>query len=156
MDFLAARDAMEKAKTMKRALSVFAVVLSGLAFATRLAGAGEIRIIANRSVGAASVSAEEVKSVFLETRTVLKGGSRVQPIIVKSSVYSQFVELYLGKTVEGLETYYRSLIFSGTGSIPKTFSTDVEVVAYVSRTRGAMAYVSALAQTAGVKTLEVK
>ena len=147
---------MKKGKTMKRSLSAIALVLSGLAFATRLAGAGEIKIIANRSVDTASVSAAELKSVFLETRTVLKDGSRVQPIIVKSPVYSQFVELYLGKTVEGLETYYRSLIFSGTGSIPKAFRSDAEVVAYVSRTRGAMAYVSASAQTEGVKTLEVK
>ena len=40
--------------------------------------------------------------------------------------------------------------------MPKQLASDAEVVAYVARTKGAIAYVSAGASTAGVKTLDVK
>jgi ABC-type phosphate transport system substrate-binding protein len=55
-----------------------------------------------------------------------------------------------------LQTYYRSLVFTGKASMPKTLAADTEVVAYVAKTKGAIGYVSASAATEGVKTLEVK
>ena len=63
---------------------------------------------------------------------------------------------YLSKTDAALQTYYRSLVFTGKASMPKTVATDADVVAYVAKTKGAVGYVSAGAGTAGVKTLEVK
>ena len=156
MGFLAMRERVIEGKTIKRSLAIFAAILSGLALTARLAAAGDIKIIANRSIATSSISAEEIKSVFLQTRTVLKDGSPVHPILVKSPVYSEFTDRFLGKTVEGLETYYRSLIFSGTGTIPRAFRSEAEVIAYASRTRGAITFVSASAQTPGVKTLELK
>jgi hypothetical protein len=63
---------------------------------------------------------------------------------------------YLGKTDAALSTYYRSLVFTGKGAIPKTFSSDAEVVSYVAKTKGAVGYVAASTPSAGVKELEVK
>ena len=119
--------------------------------------AADIKVIANPSVGTSSVSADELKGVFLATKTSLSDGSRVEPVLEKDGpVHEAFVKDYFGKTDAALQTYYRSLVFTGKASMPKELGSDAEVVAYVAKTRGAIGYVSAGASMAGVKILEVK
>jgi ABC-type phosphate transport system substrate-binding protein len=119
--------------------------------------AADIKVIANPSVGASSVSVDEIKGVFLATKTSLSDGSHVEPVLEKGgATHEAFVKEYLGKTDSALQTYYRSLVFTGKASMPKTLGADAEVIAYVAKTKGAIGYVGAGASTAGVKTLEVK
>lgn len=121
------------------------------------AQAADIKIIANASVGASSVSAEELKGVFLDTKSSLSDGSHVEPVLLKSgAVHEAFLKDYVGKSDAALETYYRSLVFTGKGSMPKSFASEAEVVAFVEKTKGAIGYVSAATATAGAKVLEVK
>jgi ABC-type phosphate transport system substrate-binding protein len=121
------------------------------------ASAADIKVIANPNVGASSVSADELKGVFLATKTSLSDGSHVEPVLEKDGpTHEAFVKEYLGKTDAALQTYYRSLVFTGKASMPKTLAADAEVVAYVAKTKGAIGYVSSGASTAGVKTLDVK
>lgn len=141
---------------MKRSQLFLVVSVLGM-FATVALQAAEIKVIANPSVGASSVSTEELKGVFLATKTSLSDGSHVEPVLEKGGpTHEAFVKEYLGKTDAALQTYYRGLVFTGKASMPKTVASDAEVVAYVAKTKGAVGYVSAGAGTAGVKTLEVK
>jgi ABC-type phosphate transport system substrate-binding protein len=134
---------------------LFATVAGLCAVVT--ASAADVKIIANESVGAASISADELKGVFLATKTSLSDGSHVVPVLEKGGpAHEAFLKDYLGKTDSALETYYRSLVFTGKASMPKTLGADAEVVAYVAKTKGAIGYVSADAATEGVKTLEMK
>jgi hypothetical protein len=119
--------------------------------------AADFKVIVNPSVGASSVSADELKGVFLATKTSLADGSHVEPVLEKGgATHDAFLKEYLGKTDAALQTYYRSLVFTGKASMPKALGADAEVVAYVAKTKGAIGYVSAGASTAGVKTLELK
>jgi ABC-type phosphate transport system substrate-binding protein len=121
------------------------------------AAAADLKIVANPSVGVSSVSADELKGVFLATKTSVSDGSHVEPVLTKGGpIHESFIKEYLGKTDAALQTYYRSLVFTGKASMPKTVGADAEVVAYVAKTKGAIGYVGAGAGTAGVKTLEVK
>lgn len=134
-------------------LLLFAALLP----AAGLAAAADVKVIANPAVGASSVSADELKAVFLMTKSSLSDGSHVEPVIAKGgAAHDEFLKDYLGKTDAALQTYYRSLVFTGKGSMPKTVASDAEAVAYVGKTKGAIAYVSAGASLAGVKTLDVK
>jgi len=119
--------------------------------------AADIKVIANSSVGASAVSADELKGVFLGTKTSLGDGSHVEPVLLKSgAVHEAFLKEYVGKTDDALNTYYRSLVFTGKGSMPKAFASDAEVVSFVEKTKGAIGYVSAGASAGSAKTLEVK
>jgi ABC-type phosphate transport system substrate-binding protein len=134
---------------------LIAATMSGCILA--VASAADIKVIANSSVGASSLSADELKGVFLATKTSLGDGSHVEPVLEKGgATHEAFVKEYLGKTDAALQTYYRSLVFTGKASMPKTLGADPEVVAYVAKTKGAIGHVGAGASTAGVKTLEVK
>jgi ABC-type phosphate transport system substrate-binding protein len=132
-------------------LTAAAVLFSTAAYAA------DVKVIANPSVGASSVSADELKGVFLATKSSLSDGSHVEPVLEKDGpAHEAFLKEFIGKTDSAFETYYRSLVFTGKASMPKTTASDADMVAYVAKTKGAIGYVSAGAATAGVKTLEVK
>jgi len=133
------------------------IVVGGMVFASLTAHAAGVKVIANSSVSASTISADDLKGVFLEEKSELSDGTHVEPVLEKGGpAHDAFVKDYLGKTDSALQTYYRSLVFTGKGSMPKAMGTDAEVVAYVAKTKGAIGYVSADAAAEGVKTLEVK
>lgn len=118
--------------------------------------AGDVRIIANPSVKAEAISVSEIKSVFLEERNSLRDGTHVEPVLSKGGpAHASFLKDYLGQNDDVLQNYYRSLVFTGRGSMPKILHSDGEVVAYVAKTRGAIGYVSPGVSLDGVKTLAV-
>jgi TonB family protein len=135
---------------------ILLVAAGWMIFACSNGLASDIKVIANYSVKADSISEDELKSVFLEKRSSLGDGTYVEPVVEKSgSVHETFLKECLGRTNDDLQTYYRVLVFSGRGSMPKELRSDAEVVAYVAKTRGAIGYVSIEASTEGVKTLAV-
>jgi TonB family protein len=133
------------------------LVAAGLMiFAPVDALAGDVKVIANSSVRADTISAAELKRVFLEEKIALADGTHVEPVLEKDGpVHEAFLQEYLGISEDDLQTYYRALLFAGRGSMPKAFGSDAEVVAYVARTRGAIGYVSSAASVGGAKTLAI-
>jgi ABC-type phosphate transport system substrate-binding protein len=126
-------------------------------FAAVALQAADVKVIANPSVGAASVSADELKRVFLLQKNSLDDGSHVEPVVAKGgATHEAFLRDYLSKTDAALQTYYRSLVFTGKASMPKTLGSEAEVAAFVAKTRGAIGYVGAGTAAPGTKTLEVK
>jgi TonB family protein len=118
--------------------------------------AGEVKVIANSSVKADTISAAELKLVFLEEKISLGDGTHVEPVLEKDGpVHAAFLQEYLGMSEDDLQAYYRTMVFTGKGSMLKALGSDAEVVAYVARTRGAIGYVSGAASAEGVKTLAI-
>lgn len=118
--------------------------------------AADVKIVANPSVKAEAVSAEELKSVYLLERKTLKDGSVVEPVLQKSGpIHDAFLKQYLERDAEEIHAYYLGLAFSGKGFLPKELHSDAEVLDYVAKTRGAIGYVSAFASTDAVKVLAV-
>ena len=132
-----------------------AALIACVAWQAHAAGA-KVKVIANPSVKTDSISADELKSVFLEDSDTL-AGSHVEPVLARGGpAHDAFLKNYLWKNDSALLAFYRSLVFTGKASMPKMLGSDAEIVAYVARTRGAIGYVSSTASTDGVKTLEVK
>lgn len=137
---------------MKRILTI--IFASAISIGS--ACAADYKIIANSSVKAEAVSADELKRVFLATSTSV-GGSHVEPVLEKGgAAHDAFLKECVGKTDAALNTYYRSLVFTGKASMPKQLGSDADVAAYVAKTKGAIGYVSPATETPDVKVLEVK
>ena len=116
----------------------------------------DLKVIANPSVRVSSVSAEELKNVFLVTKTSLSG-VHVEPVLEKGgATHEAFLKQYVGKTDAALNTYYRSLVFTGKAFMPKMLGSDAEVAAYVAKTKGAIGYVNAGASVPGAKAIVVR
>lgn len=123
---------------------------------TSLSPASDIKIIANSSVNEETISASELRRVYLEIKISLADGTHVEPVLENGGpAHHAFLQDYLGMSEDDLQTYYRTLLFTGKGSMPKKLGSDAEVVAYVARTRGAIGYVSSAANTENVKTLAI-
>jgi TonB family protein len=135
---------------------VLLVAVGLMIFAPVNALAGDVKVIANSSVKADTISAAELKRVFLEEKISLADGTHVEPVLEKDGlVHEAFLQEYLGMSEDDLQAYYRTLLFTGKGFMPKAFGSDAEVVAHVARTRGAIGYVSSAASVGGVRTLAI-
>jgi TonB family protein len=142
---------MTRFSTRIASLAALIVVLSSLA-----ARADSVKIIANSAVQANEISVHEIKGVYLRERSSLNDGTHVEPVLARGGIaHETFVKLYLKQNSDELQRYYQTLVFSGKGSMPKAVGSDADVVAYVTKTKGAIGYVNAETNTPGVKTLAV-
>lgn len=113
-------------------------------------------VIANPNLAGAQISETDMRRIFLGSVTRVDGRS-VQGVVARSGdAHKQFVADCLGKTESGLQNYFRTLVFTGKGSPPRSFATAAEIVKYVADTQGAIGYVSLGADLAGVVRLEPK
>jgi hypothetical protein len=124
--------------------------------AASFAHAADVKVIANNSVAANSISAGDLKDVFLLDKDSI-GGSHVEPVLQSAgAAHEAFLKAYIGRQNAALQAFYRSQVFTGKASMPKMTGGDAEAVAYVAKTKGAIGYVTSAGSTEGVKTLEVK
>ena len=143
----------ENAMNTRRTLPLVAAVVL---IASIHALAGDAKIVANAGIRADSITMAELRSVFLQDRRSLSDGSHVEPVLSKGgTVHEAFLRQYVGKSDDDLRTYYRTLVFTGTGTMPKFLDSDADIVRYVARTKGAIGYVSSDCPTPGVKVLAI-
>jgi ABC-type phosphate transport system substrate-binding protein len=113
-------------------------------------------VIANNSVKAADASKSDLKDVFTGGSSSL-GGSHVTPLLLKAGpANDEFLAAYIGKSSAAFLASWRSLVFSGQATMPKSLDSDAAVVAYVAQTAGAIGYISKSSPHEGVKVLAIK
>lgn len=134
----------------------FAAVMGMLLELPGAASAGGVVVVANKDVSASSLSIDEVKNIFLSKKTQWRDGSKIEFVALKSgAAQDDFLRSYLQKTRSQYDKYFRTLVFTGKGKAPRTFSTEAEVVSYVSSTPGAIGYVSSETNTRSAKVITV-
>jgi TonB family protein len=139
-----------------KCLQVLLAVAGWLIFVAVNSLADDIKVIANSSVKADTISAADLRRTFLEEKISLADGTHVEPVLKKAGkVHQGFLQEYIGASEDDLQTYYGTLLFTGRGSMPKTFESDADVVAYIARTRGGIGYVSSGSSVEGVKILAI-
>jgi ABC-type phosphate transport system substrate-binding protein len=137
--------------------SYLPILFLGLALAGSVAKAQDAVVVANSGVKATEVSSDDLRDVFTGAKSSLKDGSRVTPVTLKGGAeHDAFLKKYVGKSDSAFRAGWRSLVFTGQASMPKTFDTDAALLDYVAATPGAIGYVSKDAATDKVKTLAVK
>jgi ABC-type phosphate transport system substrate-binding protein len=138
----------------KRCLSIlFVCAVLGCA----VARAQDVVVIVNDGVKATSASADDVRGVFTGDKSSLGDGSKVTPVTLKGGPANDtFLKAYVGKSDAAFRTAWRSLVFSGQGSMPKTVDSEAAMVDYVAATPGAIGYVGKDTAHDKVKTLTIK
>jgi ABC-type phosphate transport system substrate-binding protein len=140
---------------MKKLSLVFLLLVAALLVATR--AQAQVIVIANSSVKATEVSKSDLRDVFTGAATELKDGSRVVPILLKAgTAHEEFLQAYIGKNDTAYRAGWRSLVFSGQATMPKSLDGDAAVVEFVAHNAGAIGYISKGSAHEGVKVLAVK
>jgi ABC-type phosphate transport system substrate-binding protein len=112
-------------------------------------------VIANASVAANSLSADELKDIYTAKTKYWDNGQAIIIVVLpdKTDVALQQAS---GMEASQFKTFWQRLVFSGRGSEPKKADDAEALVALVASTKGAIAIVPADADLKGVKKLEVK
>jgi len=121
-----------------------------------LAAGGQVIVIANSSVKASGVSKDDLKDVFTGNATTLKDGSKVVPVLLKDGpANEEFLKAYVGKGDTAYRAGWRSLVFSGQASMPKSLDDDAAAVAFIAHNPGTIGYIDKATPHDGVKVLDV-
>ena len=139
---------------MKKLLYAFLLVASAAIFTVQ--SHAQVIVIANPGVKASDVSKNDLKDVFIGASTSLGGGS-VVPILLKAgTAHEEFLQAYIGKNDAAYRAGWRSLVFSGQATMPKSLDSEAAMVEYVAHNAGAVGYVSKATPHEGLKVLTVR
>ena len=117
--------------------------------------AGEILIV-NSGNGVAKVSKKNVKKMLLGKMKKWKGGEKVVVgTLAGGKIHETFIKKYAGKTAKQFTNYWRKMVFSGKGKMPKSFESEDELIAFVSENEGALGYIDSATAHDSVKELPI-
>lgn len=143
-----------KEPLMKRRL---VLALVGFALLLAVQASGQVIVIANPSIKASELSKASLQEVFTGSASTLKDGSRASPILLSGGpAHEEFLKAYIGKSDAAYRASWRSLVFSGQASMPKSMDGDAAMVDFVTAHPGAIGYIAKTSPHAGVKVLVVQ
>jgi hypothetical protein len=112
-------------------------------------------IIASTNVKASEVSRSNLKDIFSGDSSSL-GGTHVTPVLLKSGPVSDgFLSTYIGKSDLAFRTGWRSLVFSGQATMPRSFDSEAALVEYVAHNPGVIGYIGKGTPHEGVKVIAI-
>jgi ABC-type phosphate transport system substrate-binding protein len=140
---------------MKKLLFVILPLVAASIFVVQ--AKAQVIVIANPGVKTVAISKSDLRDVFTGAATSLPDGTRVVPILLKAgTAHEEFLQAYIGKSDSAYRAGWRSLVFTGQASMPKSLEPDVVVVEFVAHHAGAIGYISRSTPHEGVKVLAVK
>jgi ABC-type phosphate transport system substrate-binding protein len=139
---------------MKRLLKPLLPAIAVMALATQ--ARGQVIVIVHPGVKSTDISKGELREVFSGGISTLHDGSHVTPILLKPGpTQNDFLNTYIGKSDPAYRASWRSLVFTGQATMPRTLESESAAVQYVAHTTGAIAYISKATQHDGVKVLSI-
>jgi ABC-type phosphate transport system substrate-binding protein len=117
----------------------------------------EMTIIANPDVPGMSLSASEVKEIFLGKRLKWPDNSRVNIVLSgDAGLHEAFLKNYIGRSPTQFEMHWRNMLFTGQAQIPVALKADQEIINFVANTPGGVGYVSSRPESNNIKVLSIK
>lgn len=117
---------------------------------------GGYKIVVHSSNPLTSVKKDEIARIFTKKSTKFSDGRKALPVDlpVESSVRDSFSKSVLGKPASAVNSYWQQQIFSGK-DVPPPLKREDAAISFVLSNEFAIAYVSAGADTAGLKVVTV-
>jgi len=114
------------------------------------------KVIVNPSNPLVSISRDNVSRIFLKKTPKFPNGLTASPVDlpVSSSIRESFSKEVHGKPSSAVDAYWQQLIFSGR-DIPPAQKNESGVIEFVKSNENGVGYVSAGADTTGVKVVNV-
>ena len=114
----------------------------------------EIIFIANSSVNMETISKADIQQIFVGEKIAWSRTQHIELcILTKSDPLNQFLKTYTDMNQIKFKRHWKRVLFTGRGKYPKFFKNEPDIIQYVSQTEGAIGFISALPETAGVKVI---
>ena len=148
---------MKGKKTRIIMLNYFAmIVFLGLGLIWTGTVFAEVMFIANNSVSNTALSKSEIKEIFLGDKVSWENGQEIKFVTLKkSATHQEFTKQFTKKSESQFLRYWKKQVFTGKGSMPKSFASEKELMSFVANNEGAIGYISKGTAAEGVKTLTI-
>ena len=114
-------------------------------------------IITNSST--TSLEKATLKKIFLGKKKKFDGGEKVVlSTLTKGTSSDEFMTKFVNKKYNQFTVYWKQIMFTGRGVMPKSFNSDKELIDFVAKTSGAIGYISdgTLTLPSGVTVIQLK
>ena len=120
-----------------------------------LAQAEEV-VIVKAGHSSKQIPKKRLKKLLLGKSKKWPSGEKViLAVLTHGPTHENFIKKYARKTPKQFTNYWRKLVFSGKGKMPKSFSSETELIKFVAKTPGALGYVDSATRRDGVTALPV-
>ena len=142
----------------KLSLLPFALVLGSVWVPSPSIADDGFQIIANGRIRTTTLSRREVSRMFLKQVRRWPDGTDVKPVDLdpRSATRDAFSRAVHGRGPTAIQSQWRQRLFSGRDVPPPQRDSDAAVIDFVRRTPGAIGYVSASADTGGVRVINLR
>ncbi len=121
------------------------------------ASAKGIQVITSQNTAVETIDKNTIKKIFLGKTKLWPNGSGVEFVVLKSGdAHKDFLKAYVKKSSSQFKIYWKKQVFTGKGKKPKSFDSEIELVAYIAGKTGVIGYVSTGIDIAGAKVLNEK
>jgi ABC-type phosphate transport system substrate-binding protein len=131
-------------------------IIPGLALAFLALGAqAQVAVVVNPKSAAASMTADQVASIFLGKSSTLPSGATAAAAdqAEGSAVREQFYAKVAGKQAAQVKAAWSRLVFSGKATPPKELGSSADVKKFVAANPDAIGYIEKSAVDASVKVV---
>ncbi|MCP4221573.1 MAG: phosphate ABC transporter substrate-binding protein [bacterium] len=103
----------------------------------------EVMVITNPDTEVSTLKKKEIRDIFTGKKTRWSDGRKIIITILESrEVRKEFLWECVRKTPSQFRNYWRRKVFTGEGTLPKSFRTKKELMDFVAATKGAVGYIS--------------
>jgi len=130
-------------------------VIGAALFAAAVAAQAQVAVVVNPKSPVASMTADQVASIFLGKSNQLPNGSAAQAVDLPDSAPAreQFYSKATGKSSAQVKAAWSRLVFSGKGTPPKELGGAVDVKKFVAANADAIGYIEKSAVDGSVKVV---
>jgi ABC-type phosphate transport system substrate-binding protein len=116
-----------------------------------------LRVVVNKENKLAVLTTDDLTRIFLGKKTLWETGTRIVPVMPEEESPSGelFLQGTLKKSVSQFRAYWKRLLFSGGGAVPKVFRNHDQLLDFVARQPGAIGIIEASAVDDRVRVLEI-
>ena len=103
----------------------------------------DVLIVANNETRLTALKKKEIRDIFTgKKKRWENNGKIILAVLKKPAVHKQFLRQFVHKTPSQFRNYWREKVFTGEGTIPRSFKTEKSLIDFVARTKGAIGYIS--------------
>lgn len=113
-------------------------------------------VVVNKDLGTSEVTSEEMEQMLLGKKSKWPSGETVSFVLFDDrDTLAAFLKEYVNKSPIQFKSYWKRLVFTGKGRMPKYFKSKEDVAAFVNDHSGSFGFLPAPGNNS-VKTLVIK
>ena len=131
----------------------YVVIFFAILTLTSINANAQIAVIVHKSVKISTANAAQISDFFTMSTREWPDGAKVVVFDQREEVARKKFYNFIGKNPVEVKKNWLRIQLSGDGKAPETLSTDDDVIERISKTPGAISYISADKVTSDVKVI---